>query len=85
MAPAAMRANGSPVALYQRPLGLAEPWHDDRCGSYAGYNAHNLLGEAPCDPCKHARADYMREYRLRTGRTRGMQIPIAFQNWHPRP
>ncbi len=33
------------------------------CGSYAGAQVHRKRGEPPCDPCRQAAAEYMREYR----------------------
>ena len=40
------------------------------CGTYSGWNAHIRHGERRCRPCLDAAAKYMREFRLRTGRTR---------------
>lgn len=37
------------------------------CGTYAGVQRHNRLGEPVCDDCRTARRDYMREYRRRQG------------------
>ena len=64
--------NGRGVTLYTRPLGLDGPWQDERCGTYAGWNAHNQCGEEPCVPCKSAHAAYARQRRIRTGQTRHM-------------
>lgn len=37
--------------------------HMDACGTTAGYRAHRRRGETPCDLCKRANSEYMREYR----------------------
>lgn len=36
---------------------------DPRHGTYAGSQRHRLDGEAPCEPCRQAGAEYMREWR----------------------
>ena len=36
---------------------------DDRCGTYAGAQVHRRNREKPCDPCRLASNDYMRERR----------------------
>ena len=36
---------------------------DDRCGTYAGYQAHKWRGDNPCEPCRAANAAYHREHR----------------------
>jgi hypothetical protein len=73
------KLNSQPVSLYT--YRGSEPddgqWADDRCGTYAGWNAHKYLGEEPCPPCKRAHADYMREWRLRTGRTRTIRVALT--------
>jgi len=77
------RPNSRPVALYvyrgaERDSGV--PWQDERCGTYAGWNAHRYVGEQACDRCKRAHADYMRDYRLRKGITKTIRIrPSAAQ------
>lgn len=43
----------------------AEAGHADRCGTYAGWNAHVHAGETPCQACRAAAAAYQREYRQR--------------------
>ena len=40
-------------------------------GTYRGWNAHRRRGETPCQECKSAQARYNRDWRARTGRTRG--------------
>ena len=49
----------------------------DKCGTYAGWNAHQWRGEPICDACKVARKDYQRQYRLRnvTQCVRGLGWP----------
>ena len=75
-----MRSNNRPVALYQyggSEPDRGEPWADDRCGTYAGWNAHQQSGEEPCPPCRRAHADYMREWRLRTGRVKTVRVSLT--------
>lgn len=36
------------------------------CGTYAGAQAHRKRGEAACDDCKRAQADYTAAWRRRT-------------------
>lgn len=38
---------------------------DPRCGTYAGWNRHNTIGEKPCEACRQARRDYQSDYRAR--------------------
>lgn len=35
----------------------------DKCGTYAGVQQHQVHKEPLCDPCRYAKAKYMREYR----------------------
>lgn len=35
----------------------------NKCGTYTGWNAHNRSKEAPCDPCRKARNDYLAKWR----------------------
>lgn len=35
----------------------------NKCGTVAGYGAHGRRGEKPCQSCKKAHAEYMREYQ----------------------
>lgn len=37
-----------------------------QCGTYAGYQRHRKAGEAACDACKKAQADYVAAWRRRT-------------------
>ena len=37
------------------------------CGTYAGHARHQRQGEAPCDPCKEAAAEYRRAWRAQNG------------------
>jgi hypothetical protein len=34
---------------------------DERCGTYAGYQAHLAASDIVCDPCRIARNQYTRE------------------------
>jgi hypothetical protein len=36
---------------------------DERCGTYAEYQAHLRRDETPCDACRQAKRDYMSERR----------------------
>ena len=70
--------NGQPAALYTyRGDKEAGPWQDDRCGTYAGWNAHRHCGEPPCDDCRRAQADYVRDWRLRTGRVKTRRVRLT--------
>jgi hypothetical protein len=35
----------------------------EKCGTYAGYNAHKYYGERPCDECNEAGNAYQRQRR----------------------
>lgn len=74
-----MRANGRPVALYVHSGsgGPEQPWTSEKCGTYAGWNEHKRNSEPPCNPCKRAHADYMREWRLRTGRVKSVRVRLS--------
>lgn len=37
------------------------------CGTYSGLQRHNRLGQEPCQPCRDAGAERMRDYRKRPG------------------
>lgn len=37
----------------------------DKCGTYAGYNAHNRRGEEVCADCRRAATEYTAERRAR--------------------
>lgn len=37
----------------------------EKCGTYAGWNAHQYAGENPCVPCREAARLYVREWRAR--------------------
>jgi len=39
-------------------------------GTRSGYYAHRRLSEPPCDACRAAINEYIRDYRSRTGLTR---------------
>ena len=40
---------------------------DDRCGTYAGWNAHKYRGEAVCAPCREAARVYAKSRRAKGG------------------
>jgi len=73
------QTRGRPVSLYEyRGAGQPEQsagW--ERCGTYAGWNDHMRSGEPVCDACKRAHADYMREWRLRTGRVKTVRVRLT--------
>lgn len=46
------------------------------CGTYAGYQQHRRERTGPCGICYQAHADYMRDYRRRTGLTRTVGVPV---------
>lgn len=39
----------------------------DKCGTYAGWNAHRRASEKPCDACKEAQRLYIRAWRAKKG------------------
>jgi hypothetical protein len=47
------------------------PTRRDTCGEYRGFQAHHKAGEDACGDCVEARNTYMRNYRRRTGLTKG--------------
>lgn len=49
----------------------------DNCGTYAGANAHKRRDENLCDPCRVAAADYVRDWRRRSGRTTRALQPVS--------
>lgn len=49
---------------------------DPRCGTYNGYRAHRRNNEDACPECRRANADYNKAYRIRTGRTTHILVPI---------
>jgi hypothetical protein len=53
------------------------PTPDPRCGTYAGYNRHNRLGEDQCGPCRAAATEYVRDWRYRTSRVKARLIGIS--------
>lgn len=42
-------------------------------GTRGGYYAHKRLGQTPCEDCREAINDYVREYRARTGNQRNRE------------
>lgn len=55
---------------------MRPPISRETCGTYAGANAHKRHSETLCAPCRQAAADYVREWRRRTGRTRHTLQPL---------
>lgn len=47
----------------------------DKCGTYAGYQAHYKRDEKPCGPCVHANTVYVGRWRARAGRTKNALVP----------
>lgn len=43
---------------------------NDRCGTYAGFQAHKKRGEVGCGPCRDARRVYMAAYREKSEKAR---------------
>ena len=39
-------------------------------GTRGGYYAHRRMGDPPCDECREAINDYVREYRAKNGMAR---------------
>ena len=75
-----MRANARPVRLYiYQGRGQPEPefWISGKCGSYAGWNEHQRCHEPPCPPCRRAHAEYMQQWRLRTGRQKSVRVRLS--------
>lgn len=58
----------------------------DRCGTYAGYQAHRYRGEPPCERCRRAQADYTAGWRGRNrdGYARHLASAAARQRAHTR-
>jgi hypothetical protein len=72
------KTRNTPVALYiyQGTKHEDAPWQGPSCGTYAGWNEHQRNGEHHCDRCKRAHADYVREWRLRTGRVKSIRVRL---------
>jgi hypothetical protein len=51
-----------PAAQPARPQ-KTKPTAGPKCGSHAGYHAHQSRGERACGPCAAARADWQRQHR----------------------
>ena len=49
---------------------------DPRHGTYAGVMAHTARREKPCEPCREARTEYMRDRRMRLSSQRAFILPI---------
>jgi len=49
------------------------------CGTYGGFQTHQILGEDPCDPCREARNAYMRKYRRRKGQMKSTLMELDTQ------
>jgi hypothetical protein len=81
---AARGVNGRAVALYvyqgdqlHDPDAPEDPLCGDKRGTYAGWNVHKRNGEEPCEDCRHAQAEYVAEWRLRTGRVKSRRVAVA--------
>lgn len=81
--PQSRQAVGTPGVPNSRPVMLyvyrgtsfeTAPWQGENCGTYAGWNEHQRNHEKACDRCKRAHADYVREWRLRTGRVKTIRV-----------
>lgn len=71
-------SNGYPVALYAYRGSTPDgPWTGEKCGTYAGWNDHKRNHEPPCGPCLAAQRDYVREWRLRTGRVKTVRVRLT--------
>jgi hypothetical protein len=69
-----MRGHRVLLYVYRGARPEEAPWQSENCGTYAGWNEHQRNHEPACDRCKRAQADYMREWRLRTGRVRTIRV-----------
>jgi len=49
----------------------------EKCGSTAGWNAHQYHDEAQCAGCSQAKTDYTREWRRKTGRTKFKLVALT--------
>lgn len=58
------------------PLRLP-PRYREQCGTYAGWNQHQRFYEYPCQPCSKANVAHTRSWRIRSGRTKEIRIPIS--------
>jgi hypothetical protein len=47
-----------------------------KCGTYAGWNQHQQRGSKPCGECNSAQARYIREWRIRNGHTKSVNVPV---------
>ena len=56
---------------------------DKRCGTHAGYRRHDRNGEPPCQPCKHARAQYD-AHRRRQKRLRQLAASVTSETYRQR-
>ncbi len=48
------------------------------CGTLGGYQRHIRRNEVSCDDCNTANFQYHRAYRLATGRTKNIHVPVPF-------
>lgn len=47
------------------------------CGTYAAYQRHYKAGETIDEACRRAAADYTAGWRVRTGRTKNVVVPLG--------
>lgn len=51
----------------------------NKCATVAGWNIHQRNQETPCAACRKAKAEQVRQWRYRTGRTKQMLVPVTRQ------
>lgn len=75
-----MRANNRPVKTYTY-RGAGQPddpiWLGRKCGTFAGYQEHIRNKDPRCEACWRARNEYVREWRLRTGRVKSIRVVLT--------
>lgn len=49
----------------------------ETCGTYAGWQAHQKRYEIACMACQEANATHVRVWRINTGRTQALSIPLS--------
>lgn len=68
------RPRKPPVApSHQRPRAVVAL----ECGTTSGYQTHKRRGSEPCDECRKAQRDYMREYRRSKGQSSRVLIDVG--------
>ena len=60
------------------PVEFSREVYED-CGTYAAAVRHGKEKTPTCDPCREARAEYVRKWRERTGKTAYRQINIPHE------